>query len=165
MCDCEEPCYQKYPSQTRALKLTPEYLNNAGSKLHIQLPFCVNKCHSNCNLTFDQFHFVALCIKDNCRTCLVGLNDADCNGGELSDKPETDTLFDIRQLPGTRVTLSSVGIELERTDSALWDALADKFGATGEEGFVHGLTLKIEYWVECGDCCQQDIEVAEPLAE
>jgi len=153
MCDCcPKDCAQKFPSQKRKITLSPEFLNTAGSKVYLQLPFCVNECASNCNLKFCDFHFVAVCLKDHCRTTYINLNDPECNGGELSD--DTTRLFALSQLPGTRVTLSRVGICLERTGSALWADLRTLFHAGS--AFTDCLELCIEYWVECESCCTSE---------
>lgn len=153
MCDnCPKECAQKFPSQKRQITLSPEYLNTEGSKIYLQLPFCVNECASNCNLNFSDFHFVAICLKNHCRTTYQDLNDPQCHGGELSD--DVTRLFALTQLPGTRVTLSRVGICLERTDSALWKQLRTRF-MTGA-AFTSGYELCIEYWVECESCCTSE---------
>jgi len=166
MCDCPtKDCLQKYPSQKRTIHLSNDFLNNPDSCLRLQLPFCVNECASNCNLSFTDFHFVAVCLKDHCRTCYTDINDPDCNGGELSDN--ANRLFSLRQLPGTRVTLSRVGIELCRNGNedaaALWSALEAKFMVDGE--WKQPLALCIEYWVECEDCCVAPEEVIAPEPE
>ena len=171
MCDCcPKDCPQKFPSQKRSIKLSPEFLNSGGSKIYLQLPFCVNECKSNCNLDFCDFHFVAICLKDDCRTTYTDLNDAECNGGELSDS--LDGLFSLTQLPGTRVTLSRVGICLQNNDlegnkvaSALWDALESKFHVI-DGVWKSCLELCIEYWVECEECCTGEetvIDVVQPV--
>ena len=153
MCDnCPKECAQKFPSQKRQITLSPEYLNTEGSKIYLQLPFCVNECASNCNLNFSDFHFVAICLKNHCRTTYQDLNDPQCHGGELSD--DVTRLFALTQLPGTRVTLSRVGICLERTDSALWAQLRTRF-MTGA-AFTSNYELYIEYWVECEACCTSE---------
>lgn len=160
MCDCcPKECPQKFPSQKRSIRLSPEFLNNGGSKIYLQLPFCVNECKSNCNLDFTDFHFVAICLKDHCRTTYTDLNDPECNGGELSE--DLERLFSLTQLPGTRVTLSRVGICLQNNDgqnnaaTALWNALETKFHVVDGD-WKSALELCIEYWVECEDCCTDE---------
>lgn len=163
MCDCPKDCLQKFPSQKRTIHLSTDFLNTPGSKLRLQLPFCVNECASNCNLSFTDFHFVAVCVKDHCRTCFTDVNDPECNGGELSDNAAR--LLSLRQLPGTRVTLSRVGIELERNaegEDGLWAALAAKFMAPSATAWKQPLALCIEYWVECADCCTAPEETIPP---
>ena len=150
MCDsCPKDCAQKFPSQKRTITLSPEFLNTAGSKIYLQLPFCVNECDSNCNLDFCDFHFVAVCLKNHCRTTYLNLNDPQCNGGELSE--DENRFFALTQLPGTRVTLSRVGICLERTNSKMWADLRTLFKVGS--AFPACLELCIEYWVECESCC------------
>jgi len=168
MCDsCPKDCVQKFPSQKRTIVLTPEFLNHVGNtsadaaKIYLQLPFCVNECASNCNVKFCDFHFVAVCLKDHCRTTYVGLNDPACNEGELSENEER--LFSLTQLPGTRVTLSRVGICLQNNNALnvtaenLWLDLKRKFGRINSQGeyldWKGCLELCIEYWVECESCC------------
>jgi len=175
MCDCAtQDCHQKFPSQKRKFTLSPEWLNAAGSTLKAFLPFCVNECNSNCDLTWDDFHFVALCVTARCGpSCYTALNDPECNGGELTDDDslvhsvtgDDKNPFLIRQLPGVRVTLSRVGIELERSASGVWDDLLAKFG-TGDESptFTRPLTLCIEYWVNCDNSCCTDVEVVPVIA-
>lgn len=160
MCDtCPKDCLQKFPSQKRTIKLSPEFLNTGGSKIYLQLPFCVNECKSNCNLDFCDFHFVAVCLRSHCNTTFLDLNDPECNGGELSESLER--LFSLTQLPGTRVTLSRVGICLENNDGKnllatdLWNALEAKFHAASGD-WKTCLELCIEYWVECGECCSAE---------
>lgn len=155
MCEsCHKDCGQKFPSQKKSIILLPEFLNTVGAKVYLQLPFCVHDCNSNCNLNFGDFHFVAVCLKNHCRTTYLNLNDPECNGGELSDNSKR--LFMLTQLPGTRVTLSRVGICIERTASDLWKELQILFN-----NFETPLELCIEYWVECGACCTSE-ETALP---
>lgn len=153
MCDtCPRDCGQKFPSLKKTVTLSPEFLNTVGSKIYLQLPYCVGECGSNCNLKFSDFHFVAVCLKSHCRTTYLNLNDPECHGGELSD--DVNTLLSLTQLPGTRVTLSRVGVCLERTNSKLWADLKTLFETN--PSFQSSLDLCIEYWVECAACCESE---------
>jgi hypothetical protein len=145
--------------------LSPAYLNAAGNgttgsgaKIYLQLPFCVNECQSNCNLNFCDFHFVAICLKNHCKTTYQNLNDPNCNMGELSDSElRAGVLFALTQLPNTRVTLSRVGICIENVNGVstagtnAWTALKTLFNVEGT--WKECLELCIEYWVECAPCC------------